>query len=275
MSDASLNKVLSGIRDNYKVHISFDDKSLSKYRVTLDETFKTPAEAIERLLTGLPFGFEKTDDVYVIYFIRPEKKKTEYYLSGQLIDAVTHEPLPYSHITINGRTLATDMQGSFMHSSQSDSVFRVEATHLGYYILDTVLDAATGLRLKLMPAVVGLKEIVVTGHPVEMSTQIGNKPGLMKMNQKIAFFLPGFGDNSIFNLLRLMPGITASGEQTNDLIIWGSYAGQSQVLFDGFTIYGLKNFNDNISSFNPIMAKDIEVHKGGSAWNSASGWAAL
>ena len=33
--------------------------------------------------------------------------------------------------------------------------------------------------------------------------------------------------------------------------------------FDGFTIFGLKNFNDNISSFNPLMVKDIEVHKGG------------
>ena len=60
-----------------------------------------------------------------------------------------------------------------------------------------------------------------------------------------------------------MPGILASGESTNDLVIWGSYAGHSQVLFDGFTIFGLKNFNDNISSFNPLMAKDIEVMKGG------------
>jgi len=60
-----------------------------------------------------------------------------------------------------------------------------------------------------------------------------------------------------------MPGILAAGEQTTELIIWGSYAGQSKVLFDGFTVYGLKNFNDNISAFNPLMAKDIEVHKGG------------
>ena len=262
-SDRPLNKALADIRDNFQVHISFDDRSLEKYRVTLDSIFPTPADAIKSLLSGLPFGFDITDDVYVIYYAKPVRKKTEYYLSGQIIDAVSHEPLPFSHITINGRTLATDMQGSFMHSSQTDSVFKIEATHLGYYILDTLLNAATGLHIKLMPASVGLKEIVITGHPIEMSTQIGNKPGLMKMNQKIAFFLPGFGDNSIFNLLRLMPGITASGEQTNDLIIWGSYAGQSQVLFDGFTVYGLKNFNDNISSFNPIMAKDIEVHKGG------------
>jgi hypothetical protein len=84
-----------------------------------------------------------------------------------------------------------------------------------------------------------------------------------KLNHKVANHLPGFGDNSVFNLLRLQPGILASGEQTIELIIWGSYVGLSKVMFDGFTIYGLKNFNDNISAFNPLMAKDIEVYKGG------------
>ena len=64
-------------------------------------------------------------------------------------------------------------------------------------------------------------------------------------------------------LLRLQPGILASGEQSSDLIIWGSYEGQSQIVFDGFTLYGMKNFNDNISAVNPFMAKDIKVLKGG------------
>ncbi|HDO28191.1 MAG TPA: TonB-dependent receptor [Bacteroidetes bacterium] len=263
VSGEPLNKVLAGIRDDYKVQISFDDHLLSQYVITLKARFKNPEKAINKLLSGLPFDYEKPDNVFIIYQRKTEKKKKEFYLSGQIIDAISHEPLPYSHIIINGRPLAADVKGSFMHVSVTDSVFTVQATHLGYYILDTTLKAQTGLRIALTPSSIGLKEVVIKDRPVEKATQIGDKPGLMKMNHKIAFFLPGFGDNSIFNLLRLMPGITASGEQTNDLIIWGSYAGQSEVLFDGFTVYGLKNFNDNISSFNPIMAKDIEVHKGG------------
>jgi hypothetical protein len=98
---------------------------------------------------------------------------------------------------------------------------------------------------------------------IDRTALIGREAGMMKLNHQVANFLPGFGDNSVFNLLRLQPGILASGEQTNELIIWGCYEGQSKVIFDGFTIYGLKNFNDNISAFNPLMAKDIEVHKGG------------
>ncbi len=115
----------------------------------------------------------------------------------------------------------------------------------------------------LIPSSIGLSEIIIEGNTIEKSTQIGNLSGLMKLNHKIAHFLPGYGDNSVLNLIRLMPGILAAGEQTSELIIWGSYAGQSKVMFDGFTVYGLKNFNDNISAFNPTMAKDIEIHKGG------------
>ena len=157
----------------------------------------------------------------------------------------------------------TDLAGSFSYSTDEDSVFSVQISHLGYYIVDTVLPAAHDLKLLLTPSVIGLTEVEIVNKYPEMAMQIGEQAGLMKLNNKIASFLPGYGDNSVFNLLRLQPGILASGEQTNELIIWGSYAGQSKVVFDGFTVYGLKNFNDNISSFNPLITKDIEVHKGG------------
>ena len=115
----------------------------------------------------------------------------------------------------------------------------------------------------LIPSSIGLTEIEISGKQVEKSTQFGYRPGLMKINHKIAHFLPGYGDNSVLNLIRLMPGILASGEQTSEIVIWGSYAGQCKVDFDGYTVYGLRNFNDKISSFNPLLAKDIEIYKGG------------
>ena len=80
------------------------------------------------------------------------------------------------------------------------------------------------------------------------------------INQHFPF--RGSGDNSVFSVLRLQPGILASGEQSNNLVIWGSYSGQSSVLFDGITLFGLKSYSDNISAVNPYLAKDIRIHKG-------------
>lgn len=269
VSGQSLNTVLIEVWEQYNVQFSFDDRLLSKYKVTDSCTYSSPEDAIKSLLQGLPLTYEKKDKVFVIYKIRKSskpnrvKKASTFHLSGQVLESGSQEPLPYSYVIVDNHLLATDFNGGFSYTSMSDSIFNIRVSHLGYYFLDTTINAGSKLQFELIPSSIGLSEVVITGKTIEKSTQIGDQAGMMKLNNKIARFLPGYGDNSVMNLLRLQPGILASGEQTNDLIIWGSYAGHSQVLFDGFTIFGLKNFNDNISAFNPLVAKDIEVFKGG------------
>ena len=114
-----------------------------------------------------------------------------------------------------------------------------------------------------MPSDYELDEIQVKGSTVERSGQVGESAGVMKLNHKIARRLPGNGDDAVFNFLRLQPGIMAAGEQSSEMIIWGGYSGDSQLLFDGFTVFGPRNFNDNISFVNPFMIKEIRVLKGG------------
>ena len=75
--------------------------------------------------------------------------------------------------------------------------------------------------------------------------------------------MPGSADNSVFNLLRMMPGVRASGEPSEGLIVWGSNWGESRLVYDGFTIFGMKSFNDQIGSVNPYLTKDLRLLKGG------------
>ena len=83
------------------------------------------------------------------------------------------------------------------------------------------------------------------------------------MNDVSARLIPGNNSNVIFNHLRLFPGIMAAGESTADYIIWGSYPGQNQVIFDGMTLFNSYGINDDIGRVNPLMVKNIEVFKGG------------
>lgn len=263
-NDTPLNKVLVEVRDGYDIQFSFDDKLLSQYSVTIDQSFANPEEALKVLLSGLPLTFEKSESVFIIYAIEPKKnKKPVFRLAGLILESGTNEPLPYSHVIINGNALVTDLKGSFSYLSKEDSIFSLQASQLGYYFLDTIIEPGTNHRLFLTSSVIGLTEVVILDKRIEKSMQIGQQAGMEKLNHKIANYLPGYGDNSVYNLLRLQPGILASGESTSEPIIWGGYSGHSKIMFDGFTIYGLKNFNDNISTFNPFMAKDIEVLKGG------------
>jgi len=262
--DEPLNKVLTRLIQEYNASISFNDKALSAFQITLTGDYGSVQEAVARLIKKLPLQLELQDEVVVIFPAAEEVQvKRRRSISGKVYEQQTGEPLPYAHVLVNGRGLVTDLTGHFSYFSDTDSLFHTQVSHLGYYILDTVFTGDTKVEIPLVAASIGLSEVVIENRVVETAGQYGQKAGLIRLNHRIAGFLPGYGDNSVFNLLRLQPGILASGEQTNELIIWGSYEGQSKIVFDGFTIYGLKNFNDNISSFNPLMAKDIEIFKGG------------
>jgi hypothetical protein len=89
------------------------------------------------------------------------------------------------------------------------------------------------------------------------------RPGghVVHMNHKVSRFLPGSSNNSLFNLLSLQPGISAATESLENLIIWGSYEGQSRIIFDDMVLFGLENFNDNIGTVNPYVVKDIRLMK--------------
>ena len=243
--------------------LSFDDSELSKYRLTADRTFSSFSQALDYLLKGLPLRYEVTGGIYIIYKNEVKEKPKKFLIAGRVFDKTNLETLPFSSIQINNSGLISDARGYFSMTSSTDSIFNIKISYLGYYVLDTTINPGTNYFFKLIPSVVALEEIIVEGSAIARTINTGTLPGTSRLNHKVAYFLPGNGDNSIFNLMRLQTGVLAAGEQSSDLIIWGSYEGQSQVIFDGFTLYGMKNFNDNISAVNPYMAKDIKVLKGG------------
>ena len=258
-----LNKILIGLRSKYQLQFSFNDLLLSHYKLSINHLWDTPDEAIRSLINNLPLSYRKQGDIYMILPKVREVTKVNYLLFGQVSEARSNEPLPYSQLFVDGRVLISDLKGSFSYQSNGDSIFHIKVSHLGYFILDTVVIAGYHHQLNLIPSFIGLHEIVIKNRSLDKATHIGNRAGVIKVNHQIAKYLPGSGDNSVFTLLRLMPGILAASEQSNGLIIWGSYEGHSQVLFDGFTLWGLKSFNDDIDAVNPLIAKEIEVFKGG------------
>jgi hypothetical protein len=262
-TEKPLNKILIDLRADYGLMLSFDDSYLSSFELSADSTFTSVEKAFDYLFRGLPLKYENSNGVYIIYKIKIKEKVRRYIVTGTITDSASGETLPFSGIQINNSIISSDANGNFSFVSSTDSIFSVKISYVGYYVLDTIVKVGIAFDFKLVPSVISMKEIVVKGSVIARTIQAGSSPGIIRINHKIAYFLPGNGDNSIFNLLRLQPGILASGEQSSDLIIWGSYEGQSQVLFDGFALYGMKNFNDNISAVNPYVAKDIKVLKGG------------
>ncbi len=267
VKNATLNEVLLELKEDYGFQFAFDKDLLSQYILTLNKTFFSEEETLLFLIKGLPLKVEKTGDVFLIIphneMAKNESENGNIRISGQVVEAMTYEPLPFSYILINNKSIQSDREGKFTWLASAGTSCNVRISHLGYFIYDTLVTGNLYQQFMLTPHIEQIAEVEVEGNPVEKTTLIGDSPGKMKLNHRIAPILPGYGDNSVFNLLRLMPGILAAGEQSSDLIIWGSYESHSKIVFDGFTLFGLKNFNDDIGVVNPLVLKDMEVFKGG------------
>jgi len=156
----------------------------------------------------------------------------------------------------------TNESGMFTLVQTAAQPVRIQVHYIGFGGLDTVLNIGRH-RLSLSPEIYALDEVTVSPPPAAMLMQAGKTSGEMRINHQTARYMPGSADNSVFTLLRMMPGVRASGEPSDDLLAWGGNWGESRLIFDGMTIFGMKSFNDRISFINPYMTKDVRLRKGG------------
>ncbi len=255
-----LDKVLIDLTKLYGVELSFDSELLSKHKVSINNKFESVDKLLNQLLYGLPLDWELTGGAYVIFPKEIDKPKQ---VIGKIIDSNSGEPLPFAYIEIDSVAVVSDEKGNFVVTPTDVSLNRVKASYLGFYKLDTLQNFKSNNQITLRPSMMMVDEVVVTSSIVERATQVGEKAGLITINQQIAGYLPGSGDNAIFSLLRVQPGVLASGEQSNELILWGSPEGTSRTYYDNIPLWGLSNFNDNISVINPFMVSLINLHRGG------------
>jgi hypothetical protein len=258
-----LSEVLVQLRDDYGMAFSFDDAQLRKFLITLDNEFQNTEALMDFLLKDFPLAWEKTGEVFVIYPGIPEHpvKTANYLLRGRIIERKTMEFLPFASIAINGAGTVSDENGYFSHRS-ADSIFNVQVSYIGYYRADTTLYPDENNLISLIPSMEQLEEVVITDRVLETFLYSSDQAGVVHMNHKVSRFLPGSSNNSLFNLLSLQSGISAATESLENLIIWGSYEGQSRIIFDDMVLFGLENFNDNIGTVNPYVVKDIRLMKG-------------
>lgn len=258
-----LGEVLSGL----PVSISFDATAVSAYKITLNKTYTDIDQALTDILKGKSLKWIKSGDVYIIVPQQePVKiKNAAVPLKLILADKQTHTVLPYASVRLEAGQYITDDKGMISLKPSARFPVNMRISSLGYGAVDTVLTAGTH-RIYLQPAMIVLKDVTVWSNPDAVFMQIGRKAGELNLNQRIAPFMAGSRDNSVFGMLRMMPGVRASGEAQDELMVWGSTGGESAVYFDGIHLFGMRAFNNQIGYVNPYLVSGIHLQKtGGSA----------
>lgn len=263
-----LNEILLDLNDRYDVQVSINSKLSNACSITIKASFGSMDLALKAL--GEKCGLEviRIGSVYAFRTIAvplpiAEIDQVIYLYQGVLVETGSAEPLPFAIVSTPDRDLVTDENGRFSFKSSAE-VQNVRLRSLGYQDADTLLWHGDVLKISLNPKSKALDEVVVLGDRGKAPiTNIGEKSGYIQLNDVGNNLVPGLSDNLVFNNLRQYPGIMAAGESIADFVIWGSYAGQNHVIYDGISLFNSWGINDDMGRVNPFMIKHVEVYKGG------------
>lgn len=220
---------------------------------------KNSSESIKRTLTQVS---KVEDEPY-----RGQPTRTDFTLSGRVVDASSGESLPFANISLwDGKINASsNVDGFFTILKVPADTVTLRINYVGYQRLHfhlTPKTPAKNLIIEVLPEAKLLDEVTVLGEKTEV-IQINETIGMIKMNPRNLTKLPNVGERDPFRAFQLMPGVSASNESSSGLYVRGGTPDQTLVLYDGFTVYHVDYLFGFFSAFNYNAIKDIQLFKGG------------
>jgi len=179
VKDTPLADVILQLRDTYNIQFSYNDLILKDCIITINKTYANPDDAVMDLVSQFNLIIKKNGDVFIILpknsSIKKESRKKKYYtFSGRISDSRDLEPLPLSNIQFGNYGITSDSKGNFTLKNP-DSVVHIEATHIGYFNLDTNISYNKFNNLVLTPAVYNFKEVMVYSDARIYDMHIGER----------------------------------------------------------------------------------------------------
>lgn len=192
-------------------------------------------------------------------------------IRGQVVDARTGEPLPYTTITGVARIrfmVQSNVDGYFtLTNIRTTDTLKLNVSYLGYtpvqiYIPPSANSLPEDLQIVMEPSSTELREIEVKSQDaVGISSQ--GSAGYIRFNTALVSKLPSFGERDVLRSLQLLPGVSAAQESSAGLYVRGGTPDQTLILYDGFTVYHVDHLNGFFSAFNAHALKDVQLYRGG------------
>lgn len=144
-------------------------------------------------------------------------------------------------------------------------LYRFKFDYLGYEptIVQILVNNTGKFDVELYETSLALQEVTISDEGVDAnvnSTNIGVTRLGIETIEKIPAFL---GEVDVVKSLLLLPGVTTVGEGAGGFNIRGGSSDQNLFLFDGVPVFNAAHLFGFFSNFNPDVAKDVTLYKGG------------
>lgn len=281
-----LDFVLLDLERKYDFKFEFDGVALNQQLVTFWFEKTTITDGLKKLFKearlDLKFYINNSGTIVIVpkdqkveeYRIGDLKysgkpTKTNFTLSGRLIDTQTGESLPFATVRLrrDNRLVGTqtNVDGFFTLFNVPADTSALYVSYVGYQPRTFYLTPAISFKNFTIPLdaeALNLLEVVVSGNKSEV-VKANEVIGMIKMTPKNLAKLPNVGERDPFRAFQLMPGVSASNESSSGLYVRGGTPDQTLVLYDGFTVYHVDHLFGFFSAFNYNAIKDIQLYKGG------------
>lgn len=265
-----LVSVFERLSENYHLKFAYDNQLIQNIRITSIIKDLSIEKALHEILSGTDLIFEITGGVIII---KPREKskmvfqENSFIIRGIIKDSLTLESLPYATIIDKqtGQFVVSNADGYFSYKIPNTDSVSLHISYLGYQNLNITLRNGQFNSLNkvyLTPVGMQFKEVIVKSgqnKPIQKESGVSH----FSIDPIGTISLPQIGENDLFRSMQLLPGISATGENSAGLSIRGSAPEQNLIVFDGFNLYHADHFFGEFSALNPEIIKNVQIYKSG------------
>lgn len=254
-----LAEVLKKLNQTYGIKFAYDDQVVQNIYVTINLKSVPLPRALEKILSETDLEAVYLNDVWII-----KKKAAKPQAGGRKPLAVVHnktsgETVPYARITIDNQPLRTDVRGIVVLPPIKQDSVTIQISSPGFRSV-TMRMAPSDLQIQsfeLEPNPQLPNDTASTGPIFE----IGERTGEIIVNAQNVKWLPQLNTPDALAPLSLLPGIDATFENIDRLIVRHQASDKNLVILDGFNIYHTDHLFGAVSSFNVNAIKDIRIRR--------------
>ncbi len=263
-----LAQVFEHLEERYGLRLAYDNRITQG--IVVDQRIENMPleEALGQLLQPRGLAFQLIGQKEVLIRPRaPDKKaRGERELTGQAVDALNGEPLPYATILIEntGKGAAADENGRFrLHFPAGQEKALLQAQFIGYETKKfqiSLKEENNSCLLRLQPRALNIEAVTVLQKPPLLSTGRGQQAFSLDAGQLNN--LPDFlGGSDLMRQLQLLPGINAHNDLSAGLQVRGSSEDANMIRLDGITLYRVDHFFGIFSAINADMVDEVKLYK--------------
>lgn len=279
-----LDAAFVDMSETYNLKFHYDKSAFKEIRFTEHPRNKPLKEVLDNICKYNKLQYFVNDDqtIWVVdkWFKRGQETvyetkvftgastKENFSITGQIVDDLSHESLPFVSITVQGNTQGTisNVDGNFTLINIPSDTSTIVFSYIGYEKKEVFLSPKTitsDLLITLKQQALVLNEVNVTAEIQDVMQVSKQQAGIYKMSPIKLQTLPNLGEKDILRSFQLMPGISAANENSSGLYVRGGTPDQVLVLYDGFTVYNVEHMFGFFSAFNSNAIKDVQLFKGG------------